>query len=65
MLAEMGYTQINPTIIQEDNKSTIHIINNDCNTQKTKRIGIRYNLVREQVQKDNLAVINLSIKDTT
>ena len=36
LLAEMGYLQINPTILQEDNMSTIHIINNDCNGQKYK-----------------------------
>ena len=35
ILAEMGYPQINPTILFEDNMSTIHIINNDCNSQKT------------------------------
>ena len=56
--------------MQEDNinpttDSTIHIINNDCNTQKTKHIDIRYNLVREQVQKNNLAMIHLSTKDMT
>ena len=65
MLAELGYPQLNPTILQEDNMSTIHIINNDCNTQKTKHIDIRYNLVREQVQKKNLAMIHLSTKDMT
>ena len=42
ILAEMGYPQINPTILQEDNKSTAQIINNDCNTQKTKHIDIQY-----------------------
>ena len=40
-------------------------INNDCNTQKTKHIDIRYNLVREQVQKNNLSMIHLSTKDMT
>ena len=65
MLAELGYPQLNPTILQEDNMSTIHIINNDCNTQKTKHIDIRYNLVREQVQKKNLSMLHLSTKDMT
>ena len=32
---------------------------------KTKHIDIRYNLVREQVQKNNLAMIHLSTKDMT
>ena len=65
ILAEMGYPQTNPTILQEDNMSTIHIINNDCNTQKTKHIDIRYNLVREQVQKNNLSLVHLSTKEMT
>ena len=30
--------------------STITMINNDCNGQKTKHIAIRLNLIREQVQ---------------
>ena len=51
--------------IQEDDMSSIHIINNDCNTQKTKHIDIRYNLVREQVQKNNLSMVHLSTKDMT
>jgi hypothetical protein len=34
--------------------STIHIINNDCNSQKTKHIDIRYNLVRELVKKNQI-----------
>jgi hypothetical protein len=65
ILAEMGYPQLNPTILQEDNKSTIHIINNDCNTQKTKHIDIRYNLVREQVTKNQLEMIHLATKEMT
>ena len=65
ILAEMGYNQIKLTISQEDNKSKIHIINNHCNTQKTKLIEIRYNFVPEQVQKNNLAIIHLSTKDMT
>ena len=65
MLAKLGYPQLNPNILQKDNMSTIHIIINDCNTQTTKHIDIRYNLVREQVQKKNLAMIHLFSNDMT
>ena len=65
MLAEMGYPQINPTILFEDNMSTIHIINNDCNSQKTKHIDIRYNVVREQVQNNQIGMVHLGTKDMT
>ena len=65
LLGEMGYLQINPTILQEDNMSTIHIINNDCNGQKTKHVDIRYNLVREQVQLNHIKMEHLSTKEMT
>ena len=47
---EMGLQQIDPTVLGEDNMSTIAMINNDCNGQKTKHIAIRFNLIREQVK---------------
>ena len=65
LLAEMGYLQVNPTILQEDNMSTIHIINNDCNGQKTKHVDIRYNLVREQVQLNHIKMEHLATKEMT
>jgi hypothetical protein len=49
-LMELGYPQHDPTILFEDNQSTIAMINNHCNTQRTKHVDIRYNLIREQVQ---------------
>ena len=65
LLAELGYPQLNPTILYEDNMSTIHIINNDCNSQKTKHVDIRYNVVREQVQKRKITMEHLPTKDMT
>jgi len=49
ILTELGYQQYDPTILYEDNQSTIHMINNDSNSQKTKHIDVRYNYVREKV----------------
>ena len=46
LLEEMGYSQDTPTALGEGNMSTIHIINNDCNGQKTKHITICFNLIR-------------------
>ena len=65
MLAELGYPQVNPTILYEDNKSTIAMINNDCNSQKTKHVDIKYNLVREQVNMNNIEMVHLATKDMT
>ena len=50
LLGEMGYAQIAPTVLGEDNMSTIAMIKNDCNGQKTKHISIRFNLIREFVR---------------
>ena len=47
LLGEMGYAQIVPTVLGEDNMSTIAMITNDCNGQKPKHIAIRFNLIRE------------------
>jgi hypothetical protein len=63
LLAELGYPQEGPTTLYEDNKSTIHMIYNDCNSQKTKHIDIRFNLIREQVKKMVLAVEHLPTKE--
>ena len=65
MLAELGYPQLNPTILYEDNMSTITMINNDCNSQKTKHIDIRYNLRRKQVQNKVITMEHLQTKDMT
>ena len=65
MLAELGYPQLNPTILYEDNMSTIAMIKNDCNSQKTKHLAIKYNLVREQVQLKHSRMTHLPTKDTT
>ena len=62
ILEEMGYKQEQPTILAEDNQSTIAMINNDCNSNKTKHIEIRFNLIREQVQLNN---INMEYLDTS
>ena len=63
LLAELGYPQLNPTILYEDNMSTIAMINNDSNSQKTKHVAIKYNLIREQVQLNNIKLNHLCTKD--
>ena len=50
ILEELGFPQTEPTVLGEDNKSTICMIENDTHGPKTKHIDIRYNLIREQVR---------------
>jgi hypothetical protein len=41
------------------------MINNDCNSQKTKHVAIKYNLVREQVQQNHIKMTHLPTQDMT
>ncbi len=65
LLAEIGYSQLEPTIIYEVNMSTIAMVNNDGKCQKTKHIDIRYNLTREQVKNKVIIMEHLQTKDMT
>ncbi len=40
LLSEIGYPQLEPTIIYEDNMSTIAMVNNDGNSQKVRKQNI-------------------------
>ena len=65
ILEEMGYGQDQPTVLGEDNMSTIAMINNDSNGQKTKHIAIRFNLIREQVRSLAIQLQHLPTKEMT
>ena len=45
--------------------STIAMVNNDGNSQKTKHIDIRYNLTREQVKNNVITMEHLQTKCMT
>jgi len=65
LLASLGYPQVDPTILYEDNLSTISMINNKCNGKRTKHIEVRYNLVREQVVDGVIVMRHLRSSDMT
>ena len=62
-LASIGFPQKDPTVLYEDNKSTISMIENKCNGKKTKHIGVRYNLIRELHEKLVLVMKHLITVD--
>jgi hypothetical protein len=66
-LRELGplFTQTLPTIIYEDNKSTIHLFNRQDNKHKTKHIALRYNFIREQIAENNILIEYLPTEDMT
>ncbi len=65
LLASLEFPQAEPTILFEDNMSTIAMIKNKCNGKRTKHIEVRYNLIREQVEKLIIQMRHLSTKEMT
>jgi len=65
LLCSLGYPQLEPTILFEDNKSTISMIKNKCNGKRTKHIDVRYNLIRELCEKMVIAITYLSSAEMT
>jgi len=55
-LEELGYPPTTPTVVHEDNKSTITIISNGNNKGRRKHMDIRYHYVRELVQRKHLSI---------
>ena len=64
-LSELGFAQQGPTTLFEDNMSTISLIVNKGNGQRTKHIDLRYNFVREQVVENIIQMTHLSGVDMT
>jgi len=65
LLYSLGYPQLEPTILFEDNKSTISMIKNKCNGKRTKHIDVRYNLIRELCEQMVIAMTYLASGDMT
>ena len=64
-LGEMGHTQLEPAALCKNNLSTIEIVNNDSNSNKTKDIETRFNLIREQVLKMIIELQHLAANEMT
>jgi hypothetical protein len=64
ILYEMNLSQIKPTTLYEDNKSTITLLNNPGNGNRTKHIALRYNFLRDEIKKGVISMFraNLSIR---
>ena len=64
-LSELGFPQEKPTVLFEDNLSTIAVIHQSGNTNRTKHIDLRYNHIREMVAKGYINVVHLSTTEMT
>jgi hypothetical protein len=62
-LQDLGFPQKSPIILYEDNKSTIHLVNNGNDKGKTKHMDVRYQYVKEQVDTGKIILQYLSTTD--
>jgi hypothetical protein len=62
---ELGYPQLLPTPIFEDNKSTIHIVHNGNDKGKTKHIDVRYHYIQELQANKQVNILYLDTLNMT
>ena len=62
-LNELGFIQDTPSIIHEDNKSTIHMVYNGNDKGRTKHIDIRFHYIREMIANQQVSVTYLNTED--
>ena len=56
LYAELGYPLHSPTILYEDNKSAIHIVQHGNDKGRTKHMDVRYHLIRDLVKNNTIHV---------
>ena len=62
-LHELGYTQLHPTPIYQDNKSCIAIAENTGNTERTKHIDIRHHFLKDFIASNDIKLYYLPTDD--
>jgi len=63
ILRGLGYNKLAPITLLEDNQSCIEYSKNNTAHDRTKHIEIKYHLVREQIQQENILVIKVPTKE--
>ena len=53
---KVGYSQLKPAILYNDNSGAILLMQNTKNNIKVKHINIRYHYIREQVEEGDIEV---------
>jgi hypothetical protein len=62
-LADLGFQQVAPTVIFEDNLSTIHLVEFGNDKGKTKHMDVRFHYIRELVESDQVKLNHKSTLD--
>ena len=65
MLDFLGYTPTSPTVIFQDNLSTIHIANNESHTMRTKHYNMRYHYIKQAISEHSVVLQYISTDDHT
>ena len=63
LLVDLNCGSTTPTVIYEDNQSSICIAKNPLFHGRTKHIGIKYHFVREQVKNKNVEIVYCPTED--
>ena len=64
-LSSIGFEQVSPTILHEDNQGTTALSKNPNNHPRTKHINIKYHYVREHVEKKHVQLVYCPTKNIT
>ena len=65
LLAELGYPLTISTVLYEDNKSAIHIVQNSNDKGHTKNMDVRYHLIRDLVKNNTIHVTYMPTESMT
>ena len=57
LLSSIGFEQVSPATLHEDNQSTIALSKNPNNHPRTKHIDIKYRYIRETVEKKQVQLV--------
>ena len=63
ILRGLGYNKLAPISLLEDIQSCFEYSKNNTAHDRTKHIEIKYHLVREQIQQENILVIKVPTKE--
>lgn len=63
LLGDIGFTQLNPTVLHTDNQSAIRLIRNPEFHQRTKHIDIKFHVIREYYENGDIDVQYISTDD--
>jgi hypothetical protein len=59
ILHELGYTQTGPTVLYEDNESTIKIVNNERPTTRTRHMDISWFAIQEWHRNGDISLVHI------